>query len=166
MKIDGNFVWKSSLMEIISAEERVSKTTEKPYMVVKARMVFLGNLKQHPSLSRTKIIYSMMCFKESLFQLFEVGNRHFFEGELSFNWGNTWLKITKLCDDSGNRLLRPQKSNCQDDIERERAAFAQLIYEDAIVMKNERERRLNAEWPCTEECIDCGDINCVVNLPY
>lgn len=160
------FSWRSSLMEIVSVEERFSKTTEKPYMIVKARMVFFGNMEFSPLQKQASKSYTMMCFKESLFGLFEAGNQHIFEGELSFDWGNTWLKIMRLYDDCGNRLLRPKKTNCQDDVEEDRLTLAQRIDKDEILVQRERERRLNAGWPCTEECMLCKDLNCVVNLPY
>lgn len=107
MKNKGIFAWYSSLMEIVSVEERVSKSTKKPYMIVKAKMVFSGNIRFLANKKQSRKAYTMMCFSESLFALFEVGNVHGFEGELSFDWGNTWLKITKLYDDEGNRLLKP-----------------------------------------------------------
>lgn len=155
------FLWKSPLMEIVSAEERVSKSTEKPYVVVKARMVFLSNPRYLAHVAGAKKVYSMMCFKESLFALFQTGNHHEFEGELSFDWGNTWLKITKLFDDKGNRLLRPYKTNCQDDTERDRVALAKKLDDKNNLEELEREQAEDFFAFCAYKCDECQNIDCV-----
>ncbi len=166
MKTEGKFSWNSSLMEIVSAEERISKTTEKPYMVVKARMVFFGNALHRDGKSQIKKVYTMLCFSEPLFGLFEAGNHHTFEGELSFDWGNTWLKITKLYDDSGNRLLRPEKKKDDEYPIRVMGRVDQILEERKENEEAERKRRSDDGWPCTQECEGCEDQDCLFYLPY
>jgi hypothetical protein len=159
MKTKGKYSWNSPLMEIVTAGERISKTTEKPYMVVKARMVFSGNIRFIADKKQAKKVYTMLCFSEPLFGLFEAGNVHIFEGELSFDWGNTWLKITKLYDNEGNRLLRPtetEKTNAFDE------KLADSIGKDvnAYFTKRIKEIRDGDEPPfCTFSCEACLDYN-------
>lgn len=154
MNRKGYFSWASSLMEIVSVEQRISKTTEKPYLVVKARMVFFGNMKSSCLKDQASKNYTMVCFKESLFELFEVDNWHTFEGELSFDWGNTWLKITRLYDDKGNRLLRPDEAReasmfhekLSEAISREPEAYFQKRIEENQTKEARKERTF------TEDC--------------
>jgi hypothetical protein len=166
MKSERSFLWKSPLMEIVSTEVKVSESTEKPYAVIKARMS--SRTKPCYSNYRTwsKKAYTLMCFSEPLFVLFEAGNFHLFEGELSFDWGNTWLKITKLYDDEGNRLLRPQKTIHQDNTHKEVRALVEKNGEVERLRNIERKRRLDAGWPCTQECSECEDLSCDFLLPY
>jgi hypothetical protein len=154
MKKKGYFSWDSSLVEIVSVEQRISKSTEKPYVVVKARMVFFGNMQSSCLKKQASKIYTMVCFKESLFGLFEVGNWHTFEGEISFDWGNTWLKITRLYDDKGNRLLMPDEAreasrlheSLPEAISREPEAYFQKRMGENQTKKAREERTF------TEDC--------------
>ncbi len=166
MKRSNEIWWDSPKMEITSVEEKVSKTTEKPYMVIKARMAFRSEPRYRAYKTWSKKVYTMMCFHEPLFGLFEKGNVHMFAGELSFDWGNTWLKITKLYDDNGERLLRPQKTNCQDDAERDRLTLLQRLDEEEVGQVRERKRRLDTGWPCTLECNECEDEECAFSIPF
>ncbi len=157
MNRKGYFSWSSSLMEIVSVEERFSKTTEKPYMVIKARMVFFGNMQSSPLKKLASKIYTMVCFKESLFGLFETNNQHSFEGELSFDWGNTWLKITKLYDNSGNRLLRPAETTITNKYDEKIAAAVEKSMETFLTIRT-KEIQDGSEPPCcSRECAECLD---------
>jgi hypothetical protein len=157
MNRKGYFSWGSSLMVIVSVEQRISKTTEKPYMVIKARMVFFGNMQSSPLKKQASKTYTMVCFKESLFELFEVDNWHTFEGELSFDWGNTWLKITRLYDDKGNRLLRPV------GIENGNAADEKLVdsfgknLDNLFTERIEENQEGNESFVCEHNCDECLD---------
>ncbi len=151
------FSWRSSLMEIISAEERVSKSTEKPYMVVKARMVFFGNMEFSPLQKQASKNYTMVCFKESLFGLFEANNQHIFEGELSFDWGNTWLKIMRLYDDCGKRLLRPAKSEKANAFDGRVVEKAKESTEDYFKARTKKIQEENETRVCNGDCEECLD---------
>lgn len=166
MKRSEEIWWDSPKMEITSVEEKVSKTTEKPYMVIKARMAFRSEPRYRAYKTWSKKVYTMMCFREPLFGLFEKGNVHMFAGELSFDWGNTWLKITKLYDEKGNRLLRPQETNCQDDIERERLTLKQKVDEEELEEIWQRKYKLDAGCPCTQNCSECENTECDVFIPF
>lgn len=157
MKTDGYFSWDSSLMEIISAEERISKTTEKPYVVVKARMVFLGNPQNKTNLARAKKVYTMLCFNEVLFALFEAGNYHRFEGELSFDWGNTWMKITRLYDDKGNRLLRSMKTESDNTFDEKIEGSICKNVNAYFTQRIEEIQGGNEFPPCHHKCEECLD---------
>lgn len=165
MNRKGYFSWRSSLMEIISAEERVSKSTEKPYMVVKARMVFFGNMKFSPLKKQASKNYTMVCFKESLFGLFEAGNQHIFEGELSFDWGNTWMKIMKLYDDCGKRLLRLAKSEKTNAFDEKTAESASKSTEEYFTARIKETQEENEDLACKgvcEECLDYDTSDCPI----
>ncbi len=157
MKTSGYFSWDSSLMEIISAEERISKSTEKPYMIVKARMVFLSNPQYRAHLNRAKKVYTMLCFSEPLFGLFEAGNHHTFEGELSFDWGNTWLKILRLYDDSGNRLLRPTKIKKTNTANEEITVGVDKKGETYFTRRTKGNQDENENLVCNHICEECLD---------
>lgn len=157
MKTSGYFSWDSSLMEIISAEERISKSTEKPYMVVKARMVFKSNPQHLAHLARAKKVYTMLCFSESLFQLFEAGNYHTFEGELSFDWGNTWMKITRLYDDEGNRLLRSLKTENDNAFDEKIAGIGGKNIETCVTATIKRTQDGDEPPYCDKACEVCLD---------
>ncbi len=158
MKVEGSFSWKSNLMEIISVEKKYSLRTEKHYMVVKAEMVFFGNPVRRGIKNQKVKVHTMLCFKESLFALFEAGNYHIFEGEISFDWGNTWLKIMRLYDDSGNRLLRPYKNNCQYGCFEASPALPQEPGALEIAKELEEEQAKDDFSPCEQECISCLDV--------
>ncbi len=166
MKLDGNFLWMSPLMEIVSAEERISKSTEKPYLVVKARMVFSGNPVRTGGNKRPGKSYTMMCFSEPLFALFEAGNQHSFEGELSFDWGNTWLKITKLYDDSGNRLLRPTKTEKANKVDEEIADSIEGDFGEYFKRRIKEIQEEKTGLSCTTACRECDHQDCDFFLPY
>jgi hypothetical protein len=150
--------WREKVARlIVSVEERISKTTLKPYVVVKARMVFFGNLRSSPLKKLASKIYTMMCFNESLFGLFETGNQHLFEGELSFDWGNTWIKIMKLFDDSGNRLLRPTKTEDANAYDEKIAESIGKNVDCYLAEKREAIQRGNGNLVCSHICEECLD---------
>lgn len=157
MKTSGYFSWDSSLMEIISAEERISKSTEKPYMVVKARMVFLDNPQYKVHLARAKKVYTMLCFNEVLFALFEAGNYHRFEGELSFDWGNTWMKITRLYDDKGNRLLRRMECKNVNKFDEKLTESVGKNLQTCVDEQIEEALNENENFVCSHICDECLD---------
>lgn len=166
MKKEGHFSWNTSLMEIVNVEERVSKTTEKPYLVIKATMVFFGNTGLRGGKKQSPKVYTMMCFSETLFTLFEAGNQHTFEGELSFDWGNTWLKITKLYDDEGNRLLRPTKGENDNTADEKIADSAGESLEAYFQKRIEENRKKNKGCPWDYPCDECSDQDCEFTVPY
>lgn len=160
MKAEGSFSWKSPLMEIVSTEEKVSKSTEKPYVVVKARMSCRTLPRYRAYKTWSKKVYTMMCFHEVLFGLFEEGNHHIFEGELSFDWGNTWLKIMKLYDDKGNRLLRPTENT---NVNKFHEKIAEAIGEDLetyFTAKIKENHEKNGTLLCDHVCEECLDYDC------
>ncbi|MEE9396111.1 MAG: hypothetical protein V3V31_03770 [Methylococcales bacterium] len=166
MKPDGYFLWKSPLMEIVSAEERISKSTEKPYMVVKAKMVFSGNPVRRGGKKRSEKNYAMMCFSGPLFALFETGNQHLFEGELSFDWGNTWLKITKLYDSSGNRLLRPAEIQEADKLYEKISEAVVKNIGAYVTQKTEIKPFERDDLSCVQKCWECDHRDCDFFIPY
>jgi hypothetical protein len=109
--------WKSPLFLISSVDIRTIAATEKKYAVVKTRFPYHEKASCNRQQRRHEKEITFMCFKESLLPLLEPDNIHVFEGDISFSWGNTYLCITKLYDDEGNRLLRSvpkEKRLCPD----------------------------------------------------
>lgn len=166
MKTNKLFAWYSPLMEIISAEERVSKSTERPYMVVKARMVFFGNAPRRGGKIQTKKVYTMLCFSEPLFGLFEAGNLHTFEGELSFDWGNTWLKIVKMYGKEGNRLLRSEKKKDNEYPDSVMGRVKQILEERESDERTKEKPFEKDGLPCDKSCWECENRNCGSFVPY
>lgn len=159
-------IFITPIMKITSVEERVSKKTEKPYIVVKASHY---SEKRPLSLMEKKYLkrtITFLCFKESLLDLFEADNIHTFHGEIEFTWGCTFLHITCLFDDKGGRLLRPQKEKDNLYPDRVMGRVNQILEEEENLRKKKRKWREDEGWPCTQECDDCEDTDCDVNLPY
>ncbi|MEE9397502.1 MAG: hypothetical protein V3V31_10885 [Methylococcales bacterium] len=153
-------------MKIVSTEERFSKKTEKPYIVVKAShysekrpLDFMKKKYQHQTMT-------FLCFKETLMGLFEEDNIHIFHGEIEPTWGSTFLHIESLFDEEGRRLLRPQeKKTIELDSEGNEAYTGEDIREENIIAQ-EMKRRAEEGWPCSQDCDNCTDMECDVNLPY
>lgn len=166
METNRKIKWESPLMQIASVDIRESKETEKDYAVVKV----YASLEPSPHMKRTVFWKgkktTLLCFKDSLLALFQPDNFHVFEGEISLDWGSTYLCITKLFDDNGNRLLRSPEIEAANKYREEISKDINEDVEEHIIKEAERKRRENDGWPCTQECSECEDPGCVVRLPY
>ncbi len=97
-------------MEISYVMKRTSEKEETDYLVVKA----------WPDMEKTSCFYKMhvkrrkaitfLCFTEGLFPCLEIGNIYSFHGDVEFNWGGTYLTITKLYNQEGKIVLRKKKT--------------------------------------------------------
>lgn len=159
-------IFMTPIMKIVSVEERFSKKTEKPYIVVKA----IHYLEKRPldfmKKKLQKQAITFLCFKENLLCLFEEDNIHLFHGEIEPTWGSTFLHITYLFDDKGRRLLRPQEDDRQDGVERDKVALAMELNEEDENRKREDIDLDPWGFPCDQECDDCEHRNCDNRLPY
>lgn len=108
-------------MEISYFMKRTMEETRQDYVVVKAwpymdkTSCFYGT-----HMKRRKSI-TFLCFTEGLFPVLEIGNVYSFHGNVEFNWGGTYLTITKLYDQEGKAVLRKkdikEEENHQESIE-------------------------------------------------
>lgn len=159
-------IFITPIMKIASVEERLSKKTEKPYIVIKASQYSEKRPLDFMEKKHWNHAITFLCFKETMLGLFEEDNIHIFHGEIEPTWGSTFLHITSLFDDEGRRLLRTQKKKTIDlDSEIDEAYTGKDKREENIV-EYERKRRLDDGWPCTQECDDCEDQDCIVNSLY
>jgi hypothetical protein len=159
-------IFITPIMKISSVEERFSKKTEKPYIVVKASQY---SEKRPMDFMKKKYLYraiTFLCFKETLIGLFEEDNIHIFHGEIEPTWGSTFLHITSLFDDEGKRLLRPLEKKDGSYPERVMGRVSQILEEEENLRKQKRKQRMEQGRPCIQECDECEDMDCFVNLPY
>lgn len=148
------FMWKSPLCQIESVDIRISKVTQNRYAVVRVKACVAFTPLQKELRERYGNQTTLLCFKESLLLAFFPGSINYFEGEVEFNWGNTYLKITKFFTDTGCRILKPdedgdacweaplnrEESNVGEDKERERRMNERRT-------KGEEEDEGNPEYP-------------------
>jgi len=153
MKKQRKITWKSPFMIIHTVDIRHSDKTEKDYAVIRAYiapgLALVGKENEKRPLRK----YTFLCFKESLLGLFEPDNFHYFDGEIEFVWGSTYLNIKKLYDDMGNRMYRPK--------EIPEGKIAEKPPEDLFdAMKRIKKKRLETD-PCElcdlPECEKCPE---------
>lgn len=154
------------IMKIASVEERVSKKTEKPYIVVKASQYSEKRPLDFMEKKYRNQATTFLCFKETLIGLFEEDNVHVFHGEVEPTWGSTFLHITSLFDEVGRRLLRPREKKDVSYPERVEGRVGQILLERKRAEEEELTRRAEEGWPCAQDCDECDDMECDINLPY
>ena len=166
MKNQRKLTWKSPLMVIISVDIRKSQTTEKDYAVVKVYNMETWKPPHISSQTRKGKKTTFLCFKDSLLPLLEPENAHVFEGEIELDWGATYLCITKLFDNEGNRLLRP-KEKAEKENEPYLVEFVALpLKKEKETMETERQHEEIVNNYCDEDCAFCDDVGCENRLPY
>lgn len=159
-------LFTTPIMKIASVEERYSKKTEKPYIVVKASQYSEKRPIDFMQKKYRNQAITFLCFRETLLGLFEEDNIHIFHGEIEPTWGSTFLHITHLFDEEGKRLLRPQKTIHQDDTEKDWKALLTGLGEKKDLRKQKKKQKEDEDWPCTRECDECEDMDCDEMLPY
>jgi len=102
-------------MEIMEVMKRTSEETLNDYVVVKAQVhsakgtyAYMKNQKHHYRVT-------FVCFKETLIPVLVAGKVYTVEGDVEFSWGGTYLSIQKLYDKDGNRVLRDEEADCDED---------------------------------------------------
>lgn len=108
-------------MEINNVTRRTTEETGKDYVVIKAWPGVAETSCFCSPRKRLRRSTTFVCFVEGLFPVLETEAVYSFHGDIEFSWGGTYLSITKLYDQEGNRILRKkgikEKENHPESIE-------------------------------------------------
>jgi len=102
-------------MEIMEIMKRTSEETLNDYAVVKTKVHTEKGTYAYMKNQRRSNRVTFVCFKETLLPVLVVGKVYSIEGDVEFSWGGTYLSIQKLYDKDGNRVLRDEEAECDED---------------------------------------------------
>lgn len=136
------FTWESPTLEIVSVDIRTIQKTQRKYAVLRGLIVAMNYANRKEGRTFRGKETTLMCFKETLLPVFKIDTVYVFEGEISFKWGNTYLSITKVYLESGERLLRegsPER-DCNHD-----GPCEECMWEGRCIVENEKPQEKPAD---------------------